>query len=68
MGTHVSAGSGHLQCPFCNEYEVDRLYLASLDMDSCVCAGCGARWEERYQSGDFAGRGDPSSVLSRRRP
>ena len=68
MGRDVSAATGHLQCPFCNGYEVDRMYLASLDMDSCVCAACGARWEERYQSGDFAGRSDRSSVLARRRP
>ena len=68
MGRDVSGSAGHLQCPFCSDYDVDRLYLASLDMDSCVCGACGARWEERFQSGDFAGRGDPASVLSRRRP
>ena len=28
----------HLRCPFCEAYEVDRLYLASVDLDSCVCA------------------------------
>ena len=49
MGRDVSGHAGHLQCPFCNGYEVDRLYLATLDMDSCVCGECGARWEERFE-------------------
>jgi hypothetical protein len=62
----VSAPAGHLQCPFCNGYEVDRLYLASLDLDSCVCAACGARWDEKRDTGDYAGRGTKASVFTRR--
>jgi hypothetical protein len=52
----MSEPAGHLQCPFCEAYEVDRLYLASLRVDSCACLACGARWEEDPVSGDFRGR------------
>ena len=38
--------TGHLQCPFCGAYEVDRLFIGSLGVDSCTCQGCGARWDE----------------------
>jgi hypothetical protein len=62
----VSDEPGHLQCPFCSGYEVDRLYLASLDVDSCACATCGARWDERHDTGDFIGRGTKASVFTRR--
>ena len=61
----MSDDPGHLQCPFCNCYEVSRLYLASLRMDSCACLSCGARWDEHVESGDFAGRGSQASVLTR---
>jgi hypothetical protein len=56
----------HLACPFCESYSVERLYLASLDLDSCACAACGGRWDERAGSGDFAGRGSATSVFARR--
>jgi hypothetical protein len=46
----------HLQCPFCETYEVERLYLASLRVDSCACASCGARWDEDPVTGDYKGR------------
>ncbi len=49
--------AGHLQCPFCEAYEVDRLYLASSRLDSCACAACGARWDEDPVSGAYRGRG-----------
>jgi hypothetical protein len=57
---------GHLQCPFCSSYEIDRLYLASLGLDSCACLECGARWDEDAQSGEYRGRASRSSVLAPR--
>ena len=62
----VSSDPGHLQCPFCAGYGVDRLYLASLDLDSCACSACGARWDEDHDTGDYAGRGTKASVFTRR--
>lgn len=47
---------GHLRCPFCEAYEVDRLYLASLRLDACACSSCGARWDEDATSGAYRGR------------
>jgi hypothetical protein len=63
----VSAESGRLQCPFCLGYDVDRMYLASLQLDSCACAGCGARWDEKVGTGEFVGRGSRATVVSPRR-
>jgi transcription elongation factor Elf1 len=60
------AGSEHFMCPFCNSNEVDRLYLASLGLDSCACLSCGARWDEDARSGEFRGRASRSSVLAPR--
>ena len=62
----MSSG-GRRQCPFCGAYDVDRLYLASLQLDSCVCCGCGARWDESYSTGEFAGRGTKATVIAPRR-
>jgi hypothetical protein len=62
----MAVGQGHLRCPFCESYEVDRLYLASLGLDSCACAACGARWDEDLESGDYRGRADPQSVITPR--
>lgn len=59
---------GHLQCPYCGAYGVDRLYVASLAIDSCVCMACGARWDEDATSGEFRGRSSSSSVLAPRDP
>jgi transcription elongation factor Elf1 len=56
----------HFQCPFCNSFEVDRLYLASLRLDSCACLSCGARWDEDAASGEYKGRAIRSSVLAPR--
>ncbi|MEY2570035.1 MAG: hypothetical protein QOE63_385, partial [Acidimicrobiaceae bacterium] len=39
----MTEDGGHMQCPFCSSYEVDRLFLASNGLDSCVCLACGAR-------------------------
>lgn len=57
---------GHLQCPFCEAYEVDRLYLASLRLDSCACASCGARWDEDPVTGDYRGRAGKESAVTPR--
>jgi hypothetical protein len=55
--------AGHLQCPFCEAYEVERLYLASLRIDSCACSSCGARWDEDAVSGDYLGRAAKETVF-----
>lgn len=47
---------GHLTCPFCAAYEVERLYLGSLRVDSCECTACGARWDQDPGSGAYRGR------------
>lgn len=57
--------AGHLQCPFCDDYAVERLFVASLNMDACACSICGARWDERRDTGAYEGRGSASSVISR---
>ena len=44
----------------------DRLYLATLRIDSCACLSCGARWDEDAESGAFRGRATRSSVLAPR--
>jgi len=62
----VGRDAVHFQCPYCESYEVDRLYLASLKLDSCVCLACGARWDEDATSGEFRGRASRSSVLAPR--
>lgn len=54
---------GRLCCPFCETYDVDRLYLASLDLDACACQVCGARWDEDRSSGAYRGRAGQASVL-----
>jgi hypothetical protein len=76
-GSEGAAGSGaeaekgdltasHLQCPFCTAYAVARLYVASLHMDCCECASCGARWDEECGTGAYKGRASSSSILLRR--
>jgi hypothetical protein len=62
----VDADAEHFQCPYCESFEVERLYLASLRLDSCACIACGARWDEDAESGEFRGRASPSSVLAPR--
>ena len=57
---------GHLQCPFCTSYDVTRLYLASMRLDSCVCETCGARWDEDAVSGAFKGRSSRESAITPR--
>ena len=62
----MTADAAHFECPFCTSHEVDRLYLASLRLDSCACLSCGARWDEDAESGEFRGRGPRSSILAPR--
>ena len=55
----------HLACPFCGSYEVERLFVASIHMDSCHCSVCGSAWDEDT-GGHAYSRGDRASVLVRR--
>jgi len=64
LGGQAPAGQ-HLTCPFCNSYDVARMFLASLKLDSCECASCGARWDEECGSGEYRGRAQQSSVVIR---
>jgi len=67
MGDHAVTGpDGHLRCPFCWSYHVVRLYVVPLDMDTCDCRGCDARWDENRGSGVYRGQGRPSSVIAQR--
>ena len=65
-GQHMDDDTGHLQCPFCGAYEVDRLFIGSLRVDSCTCQGCGARWDEDVTTGRYRGRGSVESVMAPR--
>lgn len=60
--------SEHFACPFCNSYDVSRLYIASVDLDSCECLSCGARWDQERESGKYRGRSSRTSVLAPRTP
>jgi transposase-like protein len=53
----------HFQCPYCNSYDVDRLYVGTVKVDSCACASCGSRWDE--ECGGDRGRYEarPDSIL-----
>ena len=55
--------SGHLMCPFCNSYDVTRMFVGSINVDSCECVSCGARWDEDKVSGEYKGRAHRASVL-----
>jgi hypothetical protein len=61
-----SDNAGHLQCPFCEAYEVERLYLGSAHVDTCTCLACGARWDEDVHTGRYRGRGDRGTVINHR--
>jgi hypothetical protein len=63
---HVEDAGGRLQCPYCAAYGVDRLYLASLKLDSCECTACGARWDEEPKTGAFRGRASRQSIFTPR--
>jgi transcription elongation factor Elf1 len=62
----MTADAAHFECPFCTSHDVERLYLATLRLDSCACLACGARWDEDAESGEFRGRGSKSSILAPR--
>lgn len=66
-GDGAGAADGHFACPYCASHDVDRLYLASLDVDACACLSCGARWDEEPRTGRLRGRGTRSSILAPRR-
>lgn len=51
------------RCPYCDADDVARLYLASVQLDSCECRTCGARWDEDPTSGSFRGRASRASVV-----
>ncbi|MDZ7732447.1 MAG: hypothetical protein U5R31_04440 [Acidimicrobiia bacterium] len=59
-------GGGRLQCPFCGAYEVDRMYLASVRLDSCECQSCSARWDEEVSTGTYRGRATRTSTVTPR--
>jgi transcription elongation factor Elf1 len=62
----MTADAAHFECPFCTSHDVERLFLATLRLDSCACLACGARWDEDAESGEFRGRGSKSSILAPR--
>jgi hypothetical protein len=57
------AGRDGIECPFCTSVHVERLYLAAVNLDTCACLACGARWDEDATSGEFRGR-PPSKSAS----
>ena len=61
-----SSRPGRMQCPFCHSYDVARLFVASLGLDSCECAACNSRWDEERRTGRFRGRSDQASILIHR--
>ena len=64
MGRNESAG--RLRCHFCGAYEVERLYLASVQLDSCACGSCGASWDEDPTTGEYRGRSGKDSAVTPR--
>jgi hypothetical protein len=63
MATEGSTARAHLQCPYCASYAVDRLFIASIDVDSCQCTTCGARWDEDRTTGEYKGRLPRTSII-----
>ena len=57
---------GHLACPHCAAYDVERLFVASLRMDSCHCLTCGRRWDEELDTGHRRRPTGRASVLIQR--
>ena len=58
------ASSAFLACPYCGSYDVGRLYLASVHLDSCECRACAARWDEDVESGEFRGRSETALLVA----
>jgi len=63
VGDRGQRETAHFQCPFCKSYDVVRVYLASVRLDSCECATCGARWDEDAGHRRFRGRPDSASIF-----
>jgi len=59
-----NGGAGHLRCPYCQAYEVDRVYVATVRLDACECRACGARWDEQAETGAYRGRAGRSSAVA----
>jgi hypothetical protein len=57
------ADRNNFECPYCTSNYVDRLYLASLNLDTCACLACGARWDEDSTTGEFRGRAASGSAI-----
>ena len=58
----MASETTRMGCPICGAYEVSRLYLASLRLDSCECRACAARWDEELATGEFRSR--PARAMS----
>lgn len=56
----------HLSCPTCGSYDVARLFVASAHVDACLCAACGAHWDEDPTTGACHRDADRASVIVRR--
>lgn len=67
LGAVATEEHRSLRCPYCEGTEVERLFLASLQIDSCDCRECGARWDERWGTGEFLGRDGARADVNRRR-
>ena len=62
-GDEEPRDSRRFRCPYCGGYDVGRLFVATIKIDSCACSQCGARWDEEAGTGRYRGRGNRSSVL-----
>ena len=51
VSAHKEPDGAHFQCPFCNSYDIDRLFVGAVNVDSCACASCGAQWDEQRGAG-----------------
>ena len=38
--------------------------IAAVDLDSCECASCGARWDEDHATGEYRGRASHATVVT----
>src|SRR3546814_13887456 len=47
---------GHLRCPFCEAYEVERPYLATLRPNSFSSSSFGAPWDRDQPRDTYRGR------------
>jgi hypothetical protein len=59
----ILAERSSFECPYCTSSYVDRLFLASLNLDTCACLACGARWDEDATTGEFRGRAATGSMV-----